>query len=109
MTRQAIGESLGLCPNLGGMPTGRINHRMWSAMLPTNLAKQPRFNPFNLHRVQIIDCREYTMIDAAADLSGFKGYRKNFVLTYTYKQPDLDVLKGKEIRGDILLSLYFWR
>ena len=49
------------------------------------------------------------MMDAAADLSGFEGYRKNFVLTYTYKQPDLDVLKGKDSRGGILSSLYFWR
>ena len=38
-------------------------------MLPTNLAKQTHFRPFELQRVQFINCREYTMIDAAADLS----------------------------------------
>ncbi|KAM0806269.1 hypothetical protein BDR22DRAFT_816476 [Usnea florida] len=78
-------------------------------MLPTNLAKQTHFRPFELQRVQFINCREYTMIDAAADLSEFKGFPENLVLTFTYKQPDFDVLKGKDTWGGVVSSLYYWR
>ena len=31
------------------------------------------------------------------------------MLTYTYKQPSIDVLKGKDTRGSILSSLHYWR
>ena len=86
-------------PGIGGMPTGRINPRIWSAMLPTNLAKQTRFRSFHLHRVQLIDCRGYSMIDAAADLSGFEGYRKSFVLSLTRTSSQISTFPRVRILG----------
>ena len=78
-------------------------------MLAPEMIALTRGQPFELKEIQFLKCREFTMQRAAECLQGFQIGMGQLKITYLHEVPSLSWLKGTDVGGVVLSSMYYWR